>query len=102
MIFLMYYNDRYTLIEQSPMGHPALANYRIAGFDCKQKILQMSFLGHRRIAGGFYIYEYLVCIELFHARVHVFGVIDVTTQKMYLSIVCTCVKCIAYTICMIL
>ena len=51
--------------------------YRIAGFDCEQNFLRMSYLGHRRNTCGFYIYEYVLCIELFCARVHVFGVIDV-------------------------
>ena len=43
--------------------------YRIAGFDCKQKFLRISYLGHRRNARGFYIYKYVECIELF---LHVF------------------------------
>ena len=55
----------------------ALGVYHIAGFDCEQKFLRMSYLGHKRNAHGFYIYECMVCIKLFLTRVHVFGVIDV-------------------------
>ena len=33
----------------------------------------MGYLGHRKNAHGFYIYEYVLYIELFRARVHVFG-----------------------------
>ena len=52
----------------------AVSIYFIAGFDCEKR---MNYLGHSRNARGFYIYEYVLCIELFRARVHVFGVIDV-------------------------
>ena len=48
-----------------------LAIYRIAGFDCEQKFLRISYLGCKRNARGFYIHEYVVCIELIRACAHV-------------------------------
>ena len=45
--------------------------YRIARFDCEQNFLRISYLGHKRNARSFYIYEYMVCIELIRACVHV-------------------------------
>ena len=62
-------------------------NYRIAGFYCEHKLLQMIYLGHRRNTCGFYIYEYIMWTKLFCAYgMHALVWCDISSSIAFIDV----------------